>query len=173
MPNPRKIDKVEKLTSELSGATSVVLGDFTGINVAEISELRRRCRKAGVSFRVVKNTLATRAVTGTGLEPITEHLTGPTGLAFSADLMAPAKVLKEFNKEFGKLEIKLGFVDGQVVGAAGVHALADLPGREQLISMALAGLQAPITGLVRTLNATIAGLVIALDQIAKQKAEAA
>lgn len=173
MPNPKKVAVVEQMAEDLTGVGSLVLSDFTGINVEEISELRKRCREADVTFRVVKNTLVGRAVEGTDKEGLTEHFGGPTAIAYSDDMVAPAKVLKEFAKEFGKLDFKAGYVDGQVVDAAGVQALADLPGREQLLSMVASGIQAPTTALVRTLDATISGLVNALDQIAKQKGEAA
>lgn len=173
MPNPKKVALVDTLTEDLASAASVVLSDFSGVNVEEISELRRRCRVADVKFRVVKNTLVGRAVAGTAKEALNAHFGGPTAIAYSKDLVAPAKVLKEFSKEFGKLEMKAGYVDGQVVDASGVHALADLPGREQLLSQVVGTVQAPLSSLVRTLNATIAGLVNALDQIAKQKGAAA
>jgi large subunit ribosomal protein L10 len=173
MPNPKKAALVDRMTADLESVGSLVLSDFSGINVEEISELRRRCRASGVTFRVVKNTLVGRAVEGTDKEALVGHFEGPTAIAFSEDMVAPAKVLKEFSKEFGKLEFKAGYVDGQIIDAAGVHTLADLPGREQLLSQVVGTLQAPITGLVRTLNATITGLVNALDQIAKQKESAA
>lgn len=173
MPNPKKVAVVEQLTEDLANAGSLVLSDFTGINVEEISELRKRCREAGVTFRVVKNTLVERAVEGTDKVELNEHFEGPTAIAYSGDMVAPAKVLKEFSKEFGKLEVKAGYVDGQVVDKGGIAALADLPGREQLLSMVVGTMQAPITALVRTLNAVPTGLVNALDQIAKKKGEAA
>lgn len=173
MPNPRKVAMVEQLAEDLASAGSLVLSDFSGINVEEISELRKRCRASDVTFRVVKNTLVGRAVEGTDMAGLVDHFEGPTAIAFSGDLVAPARVLKEFAKEFGKLEVKAGFVDGQVVDKGSVQTLADLPGREQLLGMVAGTMQAPITGLVRTLNATITGLVNALDQIAKQKSEAA
>ncbi len=173
MPSPKKVAMVEQMTADLADVGSLVLGDFSGINVEEISELRKRCREAGVTFRVVKNTLVERAVEGTDKEGLTAHFEGPTAIAYSDDMVAPAKILKEFAKEFGKLEFKAGYVDGQVVDVAGVQSLADLPGREQLLSMVVAGVQAPITAMVRTLNATVGGVVNALDQIAKQKGEAA
>ncbi|MCP4547292.1 MAG: 50S ribosomal protein L10 [bacterium] len=173
MPKPHKVAMVKTLNSEVTASGSVVLSDFTGINVGQISELRTRCRAAGVTFRVVKNTLIERAVEGTSLEGLTEHFNGPTAIAFSEDMVAPAKVLNDFRKEFGKLEVKAGYVDGQVIDKSGVIALADLPGREQLLAMVVGTLQAPISGLVRALNGNISGLAQVLDQIAKKKEEAA
>jgi len=173
MPKPQKVALVEEIAKDLGSAGSLVLSDFTGINVEEISELRRRCRDSGVTFRVVKNTLVGRAVEGTDMEGLREHFVGPTAVAFSDDQVATAKVLQEFAKEYGKLAFKAGYVEGQVIDADGVKALADLPAREQLLAMLAATLQAPIAGLVRVLNADLTGLATALDQIAKKKEEAA
>jgi len=170
MPNPQKVTRVERMTSELRSAHSLVLGDFSRINVEEISELRRRCRASGVTFRVVKNTLVHRAVAGTEMERLSQYFSGPTAIAFSDDMVAPAKVLKEFSKDYDKLEIKGGFLDGQVIDKAGVQALADLPGREQLLGMVATVFQAPLNMLARAVNASLTGLVTALDQVAKKKA---
>ena len=173
MPNPQKVARVEKLSAEIKSSGSMVLSDFTGINVEEISTLRQRCRKSGVKFRVVKNSLVKRAVEGTDLEGLTGHFIGPTAIAFSEDMVAPARVVQEFFKEFGKLEVKAGFVDGQVIDRAGVIILSDLPGRDQLLGMVAGTLQAPISGLARIMSAMISGLARALDQVAQQKADAA
>lgn len=173
MPNAAKIALVEELSKEIRSTGSLVLSDFTGINVEEISELRKRCRANGVTFRVVKNTLVERAVADSDLAGLVEHFRGPTAIAYSEDMVAPAKVLKDFSKDYGKLALKAGYVDGQVIDAAGVTALAELPGREQLLAMVVGTLQAPISAFARVLNANITGLVRALDQIAKKKEEAA
>ena len=173
MPNAVKVALVERVNSEIKATGSLILSDFTGINVEQISELRKRCRESGVTFRVVKNTIIERAVEGTSLEGLSEHFNGPTAIAFSDDMVAPAKVLRQFFKDFDKLAIKAGYVDGQVIDANGVTALADLPSRDQLLAMVVGTLQAPIVGLTRVLNANITGLVNALDQIAKKNEEAA
>ena len=172
MPNPQKVARVERISDDLKSANSLVLSDFSGINVEEISELRRRCRESGVRFRVVKNTLISRAVQGTEMEGLDEYFEGPTAVAFSDDMVAPAKVLKEFFKDYEKLEIKAGFVDGQVIDRAGVQTLADLPGREQLLTQFATGINAPLSMFARVLNASLNGLVTALDQLAKKKAAA-
>jgi large subunit ribosomal protein L10 len=173
MPKPQKVAMVEQIAADLKAAGSLVLSDFTGINVEEISELRKRCRSNDVTFSVVKNTLIKLAVEGTDMESLVEHFNGPTAIAHSEDMVAPARVLKEFSKEFGKLEIKAGFVDGQAIDLDGVKALADLPGREQLLSMVVGTLEAPISGLARVLAANITNLVNVIDQIEKKKGEAA
>jgi len=173
MPKPEKIALVEEIAGKLESANSVILCDFKGINVEEISELRKRCRDEGVTFRVIKNTLLTRAAEKVGIEGLGEHFVGPTALAFSEDYSKPAKVLKEFQKEFQKLTLKAGYVDGQVIDETGVIALADLPGREELLGMLAGVLQAPISGFARVLNANIQGFANVIDQLAKQKGEAA
>jgi len=173
MPKPEKIALVEDIAGNLESAASVVLCDFKGINVEEISELRKRCREAGVTFRVIKNTMLIRAAEKAGIEGLDEHFNGPTAVAFSADHAAPAKVLKDFQKEFKKLELKAGYVDGQAIDRAGVETLASLPGREELLGMLAGVLQANISGFARVLNANIQSLANVLDQVAKQKNEAA
>ncbi len=173
MPNSQKIARVERLSTDMASVGSMVLSDFTGINVEEISVLRRRCRESGVTFRVVKNTLVSRAVEGTDLEGLQEHFSGPTAIAFSDDMVAPAKVVQEFFKEFGKLEVKAGYVDGQVIDQGGVKTLSDLPGRDQLLGMVASSFQAPISAFARSLSASIVGLARALDQVAQKKENAA
>lgn len=173
MPKPEKIALVEEIAEKLESAKSVILADFKGVNVEEISELRKRCREAGVTFRVIKNTLLTRAAAKVGIEGMDEHFVGPTALAFSEDYSKPAKVLKEFQKEFQKLTMKAGYVDGQVIDEQGIKALADMPGREELLGMLAGVLQAPISGFARVLNANIQGFANVIDQLAKQRGEAA
>ncbi len=173
MPKPEKIALVEEIAEKLESANSVVLADFKGINVEEISELRKRCRESGVTFRVIKNTLLQRAAEKVGMEGLDEHFVGPTALAYSDDYSSPAKVLKEFQKEFQKLTMKAGYVDGQAIDESGVKALADMPSRDELLGMVAGTLQAPISGFARVLNANIQGFANVIDQLAKQKGEAA
>jgi large subunit ribosomal protein L10 len=172
MPKPEKIALVEAIAEKLESANSMVLCDFTGVNVEEISILRKRCRESGVTFRVIKNTLLSRAAEKIGIDGLGEYFVGPTALAYSEDYSKPAKVLKEFHKEFHKLTMKAGYVDGQVIDEAGVKALADMPGREELLGMVAGVLQAPISGFARVLNANIQGFANVIDQLAKQKGEA-
>ncbi|MDP6419649.1 MAG: 50S ribosomal protein L10 [Candidatus Krumholzibacteria bacterium] len=173
MPNAEKVALVETIATQLEASNSLVLCDFMGIDVAEISELRKRCRESGVTFQVIKNTLLSRAAEKAGMEGLGDHFAGPTAVAYSDDFTAPAKVLRDFQKEFQKLSFKGGYVDGQAIDASGVEALASLPGRKELLGMVVGTLQAPISGLARVLNANLANLVNALDQIAKQKENAA
>ena len=164
MARPEKEAAVAELKERFASAKVVVLTDFRGLTVKKATELRRRLRQAGVEYRVVKNTLTSRAAREANLTGLDQYLAGPTALAFSgADPVAPAKVLMEFARENKELTVKAGVLDGRVIDAEQVKALADLPSREVLLAQVLAGMQAPLTGLVRVLNGTLAGFVYALE----------
>jgi large subunit ribosomal protein L10 len=160
---------IEELTEKLKG-NSVVLVDYQGINVAQSTRLRERSREAGIEFMVAKNTLAQLAADRAGAEGISELLVGPTAMAFSEDPVAGAKLMAEFSNEVEPFELKGGLLEGgRVVDAAGVAALARLPGREQLIAQVVGGIQSPLAGLVNVLNGTIRNLAVVLNQVAEQK----
>jgi large subunit ribosomal protein L10 len=140
-----KVQLVAEISQKLRDSKSTIITDYRGLNVAEVTELRKKLREAGVEFKVYKNTLARRATKEAGLEAIDVHLTGPTAIAFSYDdLVAPAKILSDFAKEHKALEIKGGVVEGRVISDKEVSALAALPSREGLLSMLLSVLQAPM-----------------------------
>lgn len=165
-----KQEVVAKLVEELKNASSAVLVDYKGITVTDDTKLRRDLRAAGVSYGVVKNTLLRIAAREAGFEGLETMLSGTTAIAMSADPVAPAKLLQKYaDASKGKFTVKGGFVEGKVIDAAGVEALASLPGREQLVAMALGGLNAPITSFVSVLNANIRGLAVALNAIAEKK----
>lgn len=167
----RKI--VEDISNRIKAAKAIIFADYRGLTVEQDTELRNALRKAGVDYKVVKNTLARFAVKENGLDDINPYLVGPTSMASSEnDPVAPAKVLSEYAKKFDKLEIKAGVVEGKVIDLKGIKELAELPPREVLVAKALGGLKAPITGLVNVLNGNIRGLVVALKAIAEQKANA-
>ncbi|REJ18246.1 MAG: 50S ribosomal protein L10 [Paenibacillaceae bacterium] len=136
---------VEEITAKLRESATTVLTDYRGLNVAQVTELRRKLREAGIEFRVLKNTLIRRATANAELTELDSVLTGPTAVAFGKDdAVAPAKILSQFAKENEALKIKGGVVEGRVVGFDEIKALADLPSREGLLSMLLSVLQAPI-----------------------------
>jgi len=173
MPSEKVLNEkkviVEALEQKLS-APSGVFVDYKGITVAEDTALRRELRNAGVEYAVVKNTLTRFAAKNVGLEGLDEILNGTTALAISTtDMIAPAKILVEFAKKNPKFKIKKGFVEGKVIDANGVTALAELPSKEVLIAQVLGGLNAPISGFVNVLNGNIRGLVVALNAIAEKK----
>ncbi|MFD1207079.1 MULTISPECIES: 50S ribosomal protein L10 [Sporosarcina] len=136
---------VEEISGKLKSAVSVVVVDYRGLNVSQVTELRKQLREAGIDFKVYKNSMTRRAAEAAGLEGLNEHLTGPNAIAFSEeDVVAPAKILNEFAKNNEQLEIKAGVIEGTIASVEEVKALADLPSREGLLSMLLSVLQAPM-----------------------------
>lgn len=136
---------VSEITTKLQGSKSTVVVDYRGLTVAEVTDLRKQLREAGVEFKVYKNTLTRRAAEEANVEGLNEFLTGPNAIAFSSeDVVAPAKVLNAFAKTHDKLEIKAGVIEGKITTAEDVKAIAELPSREGLLSMLLSVLQAPI-----------------------------
>lgn len=146
------IEKKQQLVSEiaekLTASKSTIVVDYRGLNVAEVTELRKQLREAGVEFKVLKNSLTRRAADSVDLSALNESLTGPNAIAFSnEDVVAPAKILNEFSKKHEALEIKAGVIEGNIASLEEIKALADLPSREGLLSMLLSVLQAPIRNL--------------------------
>jgi len=171
MPKPKKIEMVEKLEARLAGARGVYFADFQGLNVAQATELRNRCRKAGVTFEVVKNTLARRALDETLRGELDPFLVGPTAIATSdADEVVPAKVLNDFLKEFERPVLKAGIVDGRVMDGVQVSILANLPGREALLGQLVGGLKSPLQKLHAALSSPMRDLAAVLQQVADKKA---
>jgi len=174
MARPEKIAEVELLTEKLRGSQGLVLADFTGLTVADVSELRRRCRDLGVEFRVVKNRLARRAAAAAEVADLEDLLRGPTGIAFGHDgPVEPAKALVEFAETHEKMTIKGGFLDGAMLSPDEVSQLSKIPARQELLAMIARGFQAPAQSFVGVLTASVRKLVGTLDAVAKKKAEAA
>ncbi|MCX7614711.1 MAG: 50S ribosomal protein L10 [Clostridiales bacterium] len=178
MPNAKVLEEkqaiVKELAEKIKSASSGVLVDYKGISVEADTKLRREMRSAGVEYAVIKNTLTSLACKEVGFEDLIPFLNGTSALAISKnDAIAPAKILNAYAKKSGdKFKIKAGFVEGKVISADGVKALADLPPREVLIAKVLGGMNAPISGFVNVLNGNIRGLVVALNAIAEKKANA-
>jgi len=169
----QKREVVESISSKMKAAKAMVFADFRGLTVEQDTELRSALRKAGVEYKVVKNSLTRFAAKENGLDELESYLNGPTAMASSdKDPVAPAKVLSEYAKKFDKLEIKIGVVEGKIIDLDGIKALAELPSKEVLIAKVLGEFNAPISGFVNVLNANIRGLVVALNAIAEQKANA-
>ncbi len=145
---------VQTIADKFGAAASVVVVDYRGLNVAQLTELRKQLREAGVEFKVYKNSMTRRATEMHGLEAINEHFTGPNAIAFSnEDVVAPARIINTFAKTNDALEIKAGIIEGAVASAEDVKALAELPSREGLLSMLLSVLQAPIRNFAATTKA--------------------
>lgn len=140
-----KQQQVNEVTAKLQESVTTVVADYRGLNVAQVTQLRKTLREAGVEFHVLKNSITRRATANAGLTELDEHLVGPSAIAFSKDdAIAPAKILSDFAKKNDALKIKGGVVEGKVVGFDQIKALADLPSREGLLSMLLSVLQAPM-----------------------------
>ncbi|WP_425449465.1 50S ribosomal protein L10 [Dethiothermospora halolimnae] len=166
----KKQQIVEEIKDKINNSQSVVLVDYRGLNVEEVTELRNKYRESGVDYKVYKNTLMRFAFKDAGLEEFNEFLTGPNALAFgNEDAVAPAKVTHEFSKEHEALEIKAGIVEGKVVALDQVKSLAELPSREVLIAQVLGGLNGPISGFANVLQGNIRNLAYALNAIVEKK----
>lgn len=162
---------VKEVQEKLEKSASVVLADYRGLNVHEATELRKRLRQAGVEYKVIKNTLTSRAAKAAKIEGLDQYLSGPTAIAFSFDdPVTPAKILASFSKEFKKLELKGGVLEGRVIDAQLVKSLADLPGREALLGQLVGLLQSPMRGLVTVLSGPLRNVTYALEGIRKKKA---
>lgn len=144
MNQTQKAELVDGLVSKLGGAPLLMLADYRGVTVKEIDNVRRELEKSGIEYRVIKNTLARRALAGTDKEPLGELLTGMTGMIISnEDPISTAKTVRDLIKPFIKLEkfvIKGGFFDGDVLNGEDIQKVADLPGREELLATMLATL---------------------------------
>src|SRR2546421_12550466 len=169
MNREQKAAVVEELAEEIRGAEAIFAVDYRGITVSQAAELRLRLREAETRFRVVKNSLTERASDKAGAESLKELLEGPTALAFVVgDAAVAAKALNDRARALGTLEFKGGLMDGAPLTAEELRSLARLPARDVLHSQLVGTIAAPLTGLVRTLNALIAGVAIQLGQIAEQ-----
>jgi len=170
----QKKEVVKELSEKIKNSKAMVFADYRGLTVEQDTELRSALRKAGVDYRVVKNTLTRLAAKENDLDGLDPYFNGPTAMASSdIDPVIPAKVLVEYSKKYDKLELKVGVVEGKIIDVDGIKALADLPPREVLIARALGGFNAPITGLVNVLNGNLRGLAVALNAIAEKKAQVA
>jgi len=161
---------VKDLSERFSTAQSVVLVDFIGVSVSEVTELRNKARQQKVDYLVAKNNLIKRAISGTALECLGSDLIGPTALGIGYDgSLALVKLMSSSSKELDGLKIKAGFVDGEYVSATDIEVLAKLPSRPELLAKLMGTLQAPISRLVSTLSGTMCGLVRTLEAIKEKK----
>ena len=165
---------VEEVKAQLNKSQSVVVADYCGTKVSELSVLRSQARKAGVHVRVIKNTLIRRALEKTDFEVLQSHLTGPMIYAFSEDPVAAAKVFSDFSKDTEHFSLKLGALSQQGLLSEGdIKNLASLPSQEVLLSKLLEVLQAPIGQFARSLNEVPASLARVLTAVKAQKESAA
>jgi len=160
---------VEEVVAVVAKAQSIVIAEYRGLDVASVTELRKKARESGVYLRVLKNTLARRAIAGTPFEGLSDQLAGPLLYGISPDPVGAAKVLADFAKSNDKLVLKAGSLPNSVLNQDGVKALASMPSREELLSKLLGTMQAPIATFVRTLNEVPTKFVRGLAAVRDQK----
>jgi large subunit ribosomal protein L10 len=168
-----KKQMVQGLHEKLSKAKAVILTDFRGLNTSAMNELRNQLREASVEYRVVKNTLVSRASDGTDMAALKDHFFGPSAVALSYDdPIVPAKVLTKFGEQYAALEIRAGIVDGKVVHAEDIKRLAKLPSWEGVMAQLLSVLNGPARSFLTVLNGVPRNLVAVLHAIKEKKASA-
>jgi len=168
MKKAEKEQLVAELRDKLKSAQSLYYTDFTGLNVKRMTELRRRLKRAGIDYVVIKNTLALRAVNESGL--VGEKLKGPTGLVVGKDPVAAARVLTEFAKEFeDRPAMKGGLLQGKAINNAQLKRMASLPSREQMLADLAASMQSPMAAFVGALSGPLYMFAGALDALKSQR----
>jgi large subunit ribosomal protein L10 len=170
----QKQETVTTLAGRLKRSPTVYVTDFTGLNVAKVTELRRRLRAAGVEYVVVKNTLARRALDAAAVPALSEHLAGPTALVLAGrDPVGAAKVLADFAKENEKPKVRVGLVDGKALSADQVKRLATLPSKPELLAQLGGAFQAPMAGFLGAMQGLLQMTVGALEALRTQRAAGA
>jgi large subunit ribosomal protein L10 len=172
MPSVKNQEELKKLTQKFKTMKGMILAEYHGLNVIEISELRNKLRQNKSEFTVVKNTLSELALKEAGIDA-GDNFVGPTAIVFeNDDIVSPAKTIVDFAKTHEKLKIKKAFMDGKFVAVDIVNTLSSLPTREVLIAKMLGSMNAPISGFVNVLSANIRGLITVLNEAGKKQAEA-
>ena len=144
---------LEEISAQVEGAQCVLLVNYSGLTVAQDTQLRKELREAGVHYKVYKNTMMKRAFAGTDCEELSQHLEGTNAIAISTtDATAPARILAKYAKQFPALELIAGVVEGAYNDQAGIQALSQVPSREELLGKLLGSIQSPITNFARVLN---------------------
>ena len=164
---------VAEISAQLAKAQGVVLAEYRSLRVGEMTELRKKARNSGVYLRVLKNTLARRAVADTPFKGLAEKMVGPLAYGISSDPVAAAKVLQDFAKGNGKLVIRAGAMPNVVMSPKEVADLARMPGRQELLATLVTTMQAPVATLVRTLNEVPARLVRTMAAVCNQREKTA
>jgi len=164
---------VSEVAARLAHAQAVIVAEYRGLDVEHVTQLRARARKSGLYLRVLKNTLARRAVQGTPFEKLSDQMVGPLMYGISPDPVAGAKVLSEFAKDNEQFVIKAGAMPNSLLSAKDIKALALLPSREELLAKLMGTMQAPVAKLVRTMNEVPGKFVRTLAALKEQREKAA
>ncbi len=173
MNRDEKADAVARIREMVESSAAIFLTDYSGINVADINDLRNQFRNEGVRYKVFKNTLFKRALDEVGkYDKLADHLVGMTGFAFADEKnpIAPAKIIKKYFDKNKKLSLKACYIDGEYFDGSQLGNLASLPSKEELIAGIIGSINAPAQGIVGAINAVMRDLVSVIDEISKQKA---
>ena len=171
MPKEEKVEAVQELRERIEGSNSLLLTDYRGLTVSDITTLRKALREAGAEYKVVKNTLFRLAAEKLADSGVYDLLVGPTAVAFvHNDPIAPAKTIMDFAKDHKELEVKGGYVEGRLLAADQIQALARIPPKEVLLAQLVWSIRSPISGLVGTLQGLMSNLVYTVQAVADQKA---
>ncbi len=169
MPTEEKIKFVQELEQKLQENSDLIVTDYRGLTVEQITDLRNKLREKGVYYQVVKNNLVKIALKNNNIEGMDEYFFGPSAVAFAKDdPVSPCKILSDFAKK-GTLKIKGGYSEGKVITENDINELAKIPSKEVLIAKLLGSLQSPASGLLNVLNGPIRNLVYVLQEISNQK----
>lgn len=170
MARPEKVEKVKELSEIFSKSQGVYLADFTKMNVELAEKLRNEFRERNINYKVVKNTLAKRALGDEPFKDISKYFQGPTAIAYSYDdPVAPSKILVDFAKENETPQIKASIIEGKILDTDQTMELAKIPSKELLISMIVGGIKSPLNGLVYTLSGIVRNLVYVINAIKEEK----
>jgi large subunit ribosomal protein L10 len=169
----KKSAALEQARALFAEAKNLILAEYRGMDVAQVTEFRSSLRKVGVKFKILKNTLMKKLAKETGIQDLDPHLHGPVGIAFlGRDIAAGSKAMIQFAKTHEQLIIKAGYLDGKIFNLDGVKAMAALPSREVMLARLLATLQAPIKGVMTVARGNTQKLVYVLNALKEQKAKA-
>jgi large subunit ribosomal protein L10 len=173
MPTETKAVLVAEIKDKITGSTGIIMADYRGLSVKDMQELRSKLRESGGEVRIYKNRLTEIAMRELAMPSMGDFLEGPTAFVFTSDdPVGPAKTLMDFAKDHQALEVKGGFIENAVIGAASVKALASLPSREELVAKLMGSMLNPVRGFMSMANAPAAALARALRAVADQKAAA-
>ncbi len=171
MDKNQKVEVINNLKDKFQRAKGVIMTEYKGLSVNDITELRGKLQNIACEYKVVKNTLTRLAIGEMGIEGLKDFLNGPTAIAFEyGDTVTPAKIIYDFQREHENLKVKVGVLGKKILSQTDIKSLASLPSRDVLISLVLARMKLPISGMVNVLGAPLRKLVNVLDAISKQKA---